>query len=535
MRENAPVADFSTGSSGKECSDNETLEALAESGGSAVARVPCLTVLYAANLHRIGERLVAPDLFQGGTIEVSRNTPAFTQPQSETAEPLNDPYLSRHPLQIKGRWPHGLEISPGGGRVVINGEKLEKTRRFELSELRAGISIELARRVVLLLHLASERPGGARAPRFGLVGDSDAIEVVRQEIARVADLDVPVLIRGETGVGKERVAQGIHGASKRAHEPCVAVNMAAIAPATAVSELFGHARGAFTGASNRHAGFFERADGGTLFLDEIGETAANIQPMLLRALETGTVQPVGADAERAVDVRIIAATDVDLERAGEEGSFRTALLHRLAGFEIVVPSLRERVDDIPRLVVHFLREELEHVGEVERMTAATGDKPWFPASLMVRLVGCDWPGNVRQLRNAVRQLVISSRGAEVVSANRAVESLLAAETVPPRVVEPTEADASPSQRPDVSEAALLAALRAHGWARGPAAAALGIPRSTLYYLIDKCPAIRKANEIPADELERVRAECDGNLYVMAERLCVSKRGLTLRLKGLGRQ
>ncbi|WP_267898709.1 sigma-54 factor interaction domain-containing protein [Sorangium cellulosum] len=219
---------------------------------------------------------------------------------------------------------------------------------------------------MLLVHRA---PAVLSAPRHGLVGEGSALEDVLMSAARVADLQVPVLLRlrGETGVGKERVAQAIHQASPRAGRPCLAVNMAVLAPNTAASELFGHARGSFTGAHQRHVGLFERAHGGTLFLDEIGDMSMEVQAMLLRALETGTILPLGDSEQRAVDVRVIAATDVDLEQAVAQGRFRAPLLHRLQGYIITIPPLRQSREDIPRLLLHFLREELAQIGELSRL------------------------------------------------------------------------------------------------------------------------------------------------------------------------
>jgi len=275
---------------------------------------------------------------------------------------------------------------------------------------------------------------------------------VRAEIARVADLTLPVLLRGETGSGKELVARAIHQVGSR-DRPFIAVNIAAIPPSTAASELSGHARGAFTGAAGDHQGLFERADGGTPFLDEIGETPADVQPMLLRVLETGEVTPLGSTKSRNVTVRLIAATEAGLDTQVSEHGFRAALLHRLAGYQLVVPPLRDRRDDIGRLLVG-------------------------------RLARYAWPGNVRQLRNAARQLAISSRGADEVRADAALEKLLAVSAVAPA---PGAARRDPA---DVTDDELLAALRANKWRAVGAATQLGLPRPTLYALIDRSKRIR---------------------------------------------
>ena len=256
-------------------------------------------------------------------------------------------------------------------------------------------------------------PAPAReTDRFGLIGDSAAVAQVRADIRRVADLEVAVLLRGETGTGKELVARAIHRSSARRSRPYLAVNMGAIPPALAAAELFGAARGAFTGADQRRAGYFSQAHGGTLFLDEIGETPAEVQALLLRALETGEVQPLGAEAPRRVDVRVLAATDADLEASIAAGRFRAPLLHRLNGYEIRLPALRERREDFGQLFFAFLRQELEAMGEGERLEdPGPRGTPWLPAPVVARLAAADWPGNVRQLRNVARQIAIGNRGA----------------------------------------------------------------------------------------------------------------------------
>ena len=254
------------------------------------------------------------------------------------------------------------------------------------------------------------------------MGESEGLVELRREIRRVADLEIPVLLRGETGTGKELMARAIHRAGRRREKPYLSVNLGAIPPTLAASELFGAAKGAFTGAVRPHSGYFPRAHDGTLFLDEIGEAPPEVQVMLLRVLENGEIQHLGVQETQTVDVRMIAATDLDLETATDEGSFRAPLLHRLAGYEIVVPPLRERRDDFGRLLLDFLREELEAVGEAQRLERERSE--WLPVSIVARLARHDWPGNVRQLKNAARQIVIGSRGSDTVRIGPQLERLL---------------------------------------------------------------------------------------------------------------
>jgi DNA-binding NtrC family response regulator len=219
------------------------------------------------------------------------------------------------------------------------------------------------------------------------------------------------VVTGETGTGKELVARALHERSPRSGGPYVAVNCSAIAEELLESELFGHEKGAFTGAVRTHKGRFERADGGTLFLDEIGDMPLHTQSRLLRALEEGRIERVGAEAERKVDVRVVAATNVPLEQAVGQGRFRADLYHRLNVLRIHVPPLRERPEDIPALVDHFLQVFSRKYGRrIERLTAEA----------LALLQAYLWPGNVRELRNVLERVFVETQG-EVVGARAFAE------------------------------------------------------------------------------------------------------------------
>jgi transcriptional regulator with GAF, ATPase, and Fis domain len=226
----------------------------------------------------------------------------------------------------------------------------------------------------------------------GIIGSSVEMRRLYALLERVAPTDATVLIQGETGTGKEVVAQAIHDLSKRAKGPFVAVDCGSITESLIESELFGHMRGAFSGALTTRSGLFEEADGGTIFLDEIGELPASLQPKLLRVIERREVRRVGANQPKAVDVRIVAATNRDLAHGVNEGSFREDLYFRLAVVTLQLPPLRARRDDIPALAQHFY-ERIQGAGAV-----APGD---LISQLMVRA----WPGNVRELRNVVERSV----------------------------------------------------------------------------------------------------------------------------------
>lgn len=237
-----------------------------------------------------------------------------------------------------------------------------------------------------------------------IIGKAPAMQEVFRAIGRLSNSNATVLINGESGTGKELVALALHRHSSRAAKPFVALNMAAIPRDLLESELFGHERGAFTGAQSRRAGRFEQADGGTLMLDEIGDMPAELQTRLLRVLADGEFYPVGAHTPKKVDVRIIAATHQNLEQRVRDGAFREDLFHRLNVIRIQLPSLRERREDIPLLMQHFLQRAAREL-EVETKSLA--------ARTTVILTQLDWPGNVRQLENLCRWLTVMAPGQEI--------------------------------------------------------------------------------------------------------------------------
>jgi two-component system, NtrC family, nitrogen regulation response regulator NtrX len=246
-----------------------------------------------------------------------------------------------------------------------------------------------------------------------IVGSSDGMDRVRQRIIQAAPTDARILITGESGTGKELVAAAIHHLSRRARGPLVRVNSAAIPRELIESEMFGHERGAFTGAVASRRGRFEQADGGTLFLDEVADLSADAQAKLLRALESGQVQRVGGTRPLAVDVRVVAATNADLRAATEAGSFRDDLFYRLNVLPIHVPPLRSRLEDVPELVAHLM----------ERMRLRQGmNPPEVAADGLAALTRYHWPGNVRELANICERLAILYTGS-VVGAEQVAELL----------------------------------------------------------------------------------------------------------------
>jgi DNA-binding NtrC family response regulator len=305
-----------------------------------------------------------------------------------------------------------------------------------------------------------------------LVGSSPPMQQVFDVIRQAAPTQATVLIQGESGTGKELVAQAVHRLSTRSKGPFVAVHCAALAPALLESELFGHEKGAFTGATGRRRGRFEMADGGTLFLDEVSEIEASVQVKLLRVLEERSFERVGGDETLEVDIRLIAATNQDLKARVAEGKFREDLFFRLDVVNVTLPPLRERVEDIPLLCDSFLRE-------FSRANAKPIDG--LTSDAMNLLTAYAWPGNVRELRNTIEKMVVLAKGEK-----------LTARDVPSRIRDEAR-EAAGKARPAGAEALkggeslagiekrmIEEALRRHGGNRTRAAAALGISRRTLH-------------------------------------------------------
>ncbi len=401
IRDNDSTAGFST----------VTRESVAQAAlRPPTAVLPALTVLCHPDLDRIGDRVILGELVSSREALLSRQQPRFSAPGAAAGKPLADPFLSRRPLCFEPLAGGEVRLVAGGGRIAAAVDGVAMTREHTLSsgEIDGGVVLELAGRVVLLFHRLA-RPPAELPESCGLVGASAGLLDVQQAVGRVAGLDVPVLIRGETGTGKELVARALHDQSARKEGPFVSVNLGALPPALAAAELFGSRKGAYTGADRNRPGYFARADGGTLFLDEIGAAPPELQAMLLRALETREILPVGSQTPRRLDVRILSATDADLDSLSRDGAFRAPLLHRLAGYSVHLPPLRQRRDDVGRLLVHFLEREGSRGGVTAPANDPKSAIPWLPAALVTRLARYSWPGNVRQLRNVVRQLLIDSR------------------------------------------------------------------------------------------------------------------------------
>ena len=516
-------------------SDNKhfstTLQPIRQDGKSP-NRVPTLTVIDHPKASRVGDRAILIPLEKGNAVPVSRNDPLFSPPNQHIGLPLEDPFLSRSPFFLKPGKKNSVNLIRGafGSHLSVDGVPAQSSFSFAAEQLELGVVLTLAERIVLLLHwsLVPHQPSHSD---HGLIGASDHIHYLRHEIERVADLPVPVLLRGDSGTGKEMIARAIHRYGRERNQPFVAVNMGAIPPSLAAAELFGALKGSFTGASRDQPGYFRQAQGGTLFLDEIGECPAEVQVMLLRALDTGEIYPVGAQRSVKVRTRVVAATDADLESKMADNSFKSPLFHRLSGYEIQVPPLRERREDLGRLFFYFARQEIELLG-MKRFPEGvmSGNRPWLPAHLAEALLHFPWPGNVRQLRNVVRQLVIGCRGEKVLRMVPKVAHLMEVPTTPevsaasfPQIKrKPSELDAGD----------LTAALAANGWDIKSTARKLGISRGSLYKRM-KRTGLPMAGDYSKQDLDVALVENNGSLEKAAAALKISIRAMRRRMTEVG--
>jgi DNA-binding NtrC family response regulator len=383
--------------------------------------------------------------------------------------------------EVKERAPETLVIMiTAFGTVDIAVEAMKAgaydyiTKPFNRDELRLTVAKALQFNG---LTLENKRLKGELADRVdfrSLVGSSAAMEKVFGIVRKVADTEASVLITGESGTGKELVARSIHAGSERRNGPFVAINCAAIPRDLLESELFGHVKGAFTGAVKDKTGRFTLADSGTLFLDEVGELPLELQPKLLRALQERTIEPVGGTKEQKLDVRVVAATNLDIEQAITKGVFREDLYYRLAVIPIHLPPLRQRRDDIPLLLRHFCNKH-------------SADKVTFDKQSLAAITGYGWPGNVRELENLVERLLIM-RNTDTITSDDLPDKIRNGNSAVP----PPSGSGCNINLPDegysleqLEREVVMQALERNGWNQTAAARFLRIPRHTLIYRMEK--------------------------------------------------
>ncbi len=565
--------------------------------------VPRLRLLYHTDLTRIGATSVGVPLASGKWIVVGRKSPEFAELHSGGAErALDNPMISRAQFQV--RWLEKaqcfeVEPSEGAKRKLGYTEPLGlsvQAGRFGVSRVRAiktrmrlspGSCVAIEDRVLIGLELV-EKHHRTQDDRLGLVGESQAMWHLRRDILEVSGLPKPALILGRTGAGKELVARAVHDNSPRAKGPFVTVNCAALPENLVESLLFGHKKGAFTGADSTQQGMFRAASGGTLFLDELGEMPIQIQPKLLRTVQDGIVTAVGQHQGIKVDVRLIAATNRDPAVEISAGRLREDLYHRLSGHLIRVPALSQRHFDIPELFTRFLERQRGDYPGLAWLWG--GQEKWrrsIPMGFFLDLMHCAWTGNVRELENIVERTVRLNRNVDVFRApelpqeqsgsiagaqpvdvvtaapaaqesdalssgehNHDSQKLLEAaqllELAPKTVAKllnpsgleelwkVTQGESQETRTTWLFKAAgdrLLALLRAHDFKQRPVVALLGISPSTLIKLMQHF-GLPRPSELSREVIEEALHNAEGDLDVAATLLKVSPQGLKRRLTRL---
>lgn len=464
---------------------------------------PHLVVLFHPDLRRVGDIARIPD--PAGGIPFGRGAPLFQSPTGAATRPLGDPCSSRDVARIEWKKQRlRLRHRPGRPLTVFDADHRAVPAA---TELRPGWTMTVGDRLLLGLELRPSPPG-PDADRMGMVGESPAMWSVRDAIERYAASRHPVVVLGESGTGKERVAEALHRRGGRSGR-LVSLNCAAIRPNLMASTLFGHEAGAFTGAGEHRRGAFREADGGTLFLDEVAELDSDCQAMLLRALQERCVRPLGADHDTNVDVKVIAATNADLDARAADGSFRGDLLQRLRVHEIRIPPLRQRRFDIPTLFCHELRRECAALDAADRwFTEVSRRPPPMPLVYFRELMARPWRDqNVRGLQRCAAEAALCGVQSGTLG--------------------------TPRHPSEVDEVDLGVLLAAHGYSVLALADTLGVTRMTAYKRLAQA-GWRKADSV-SDEAVRAAVDRLGrNPQALHEALRIfSAKALTRRLRGLG--
>jgi two-component system nitrogen regulation response regulator GlnG len=552
-----------------------------ELSGSQTTPLPKLHLLYHIDLKRVGSVSHPNVEFEAGEwLTIGRGAPEFsTSAHDDAWLPLLDPTISRSQLKI--RWLKDehlfeLEPDPAAKRKLLSFRPGEPGAADEIRQrvrLPPGASVAIEDRVLLGLDV-SRLSNSIDEERLGLVGESSEMWRLRQEILEVGKFKKPVLILGETGVGKELVASAIHQHGQTPRGPFQPVNCAAMPEQLVESMLFGHTKGAFTGADANKEGLFKAAHQGTLFLDELGEMPISIQPKLLRTLQDGMVTAVGQSKSNKADVRLVAATNRDPEAEIKAGRLRADLYHRLSAHVIQVPPLRARRFDIPALFLHFLQQLRRDHPQLEGLwQGGLKWRPTIPLSFFIELMSYQWHGNIRELENAAektarRNLQEGPFQHPDLRATRMSPPEVQAEVAPSagslRAASPPKANDNylleASQRLgiakrtaakflDVEALALLFAnndetlstrikehaaeqlyktLCAHDFSQAHVAKALGLSAWTLIRLMQELGFVRPA-DLSKIQIEDAILQAKGDISKAANQLKVSEHGLKRRL------
>ena len=434
-----------------------------------------LADVLAAALEDLGYRATAVHSARAALIELERAR--FDLVLTDLRLPVMDGRALLR--EVRSRWPEVPVIIITAFAAVRDAVDLVKegafdyiAKPFEIDDVSATIrrALRLADVVRDNERLRSELEG--RYSFDTLIGSSAAFRRVIEQVTEVCETKATVLLNGESGTGKELVARAIHFNSPRRDKPFIAVNCAAIPETLLESELFGHVKGAFTGALANRTGRFAAADGGTLFLDEIGDMPLPIQAKLLRVIQERSFEPVGATRTQTVDVRLVAATHKDMRQAVDTGSFREDLFYRLNVFPIMLPPLRDRADDIPLLSLHFLAELAESMGK-----RASG----FSPAALAAMTAYDWPGNIRELHNCIKRAVIVAK-TPTIDVSDLPQDLFSTPRRSDRDALPRDLDAELER---IERDFIIEALRRSDGVQVRAAKLLGIAERSLWHRIKK--------------------------------------------------
>ncbi len=490
-----------------------------------MSETPFLTILYHFDHARVGERASLRAVRELRRAVLNRALPLFVDDE-ERSRPLASEYVTSKEIVIEPSG-DGLVLSvPEGVHLRVDGEKVSRSE-LTSAQITDGVVLDIGGAVVLLLHYLDDARGPARGETLGILGRSDAIQIVREAILRCAPSSVPVLIRGETGTGKELVARAVHGASARRGCVYAVANAAEHRdPTFMTAHLFGQLEGSHSGAFADTDGVFGEAQGGTLFLDEIGELQVSVQPILYRAIEYGQAARFGASQPRPIDVRLITATDLPLEEAILEGRFRQQLHQRIAGAVIRIPALRERREDVAHLLYHFLREFMAGAGIGAELLEGrpAGRPPWLSSRLLAQMVRYDWPGNVRQLRNVAHHLVLRHGRSDVVNYKTDPELAFArgrAQRTP-----------DPAPKKALTDPQWLSAYKVERYVLAALAERMGCPpgtaRDRIQAILEK-EGVMTAAQCSREQLEAVGEACGWKVQAMEERLWSPRRAIQLAL------
>jgi two-component system nitrogen regulation response regulator GlnG len=467
-----------------------------QGGQDSGVLVPTLTILWHPDNRRVGETsplLLAP----GTTCHVTREVPLFTD-DAGPPRPLDDPSFSREKsvLDINSIGDALVELRPGPGArhgVRVEGEPLRDARQLGPSELAAGVVVLLGSVACYLSLQRHPRPSAAAL--LGILGGSDRIRALRVHASNLARLRSPVLLRGESGSGKTVIAAAIH--SQCQPGPFHGINMAKTPPDLVAGELFGHEQGSFTGAAKRKDGLFVASHRGTLFLDEIGHTPLSVQHLLLKVLEDGEVYPLGATRPTKVDVRVLVATDAELEAGIAKGTFSHQLLGRLLGSELVIPPIRQRREDIGVLLRHELLEHLGLNGLADRLDPPpSGVHPWLRAEAVAAIAvhAKSFSQNVRMLGIIAQRLVTQSIGHKNAQTQPTLDWLPSQG----RIAVPAAAGAAIAPKPrDMTQKEEADLFAACGGIISEFAKKAGLTRSTAHRRVHANPLIPDPSETPA--------------------------------------